>query len=192
MGNCGLAETLSGLGEFLQNNKKEKQQKLTVPKALAFIKRYKEPNFPKPHYMSPVEFALNHKHVNYCEALIDEKGRIAYAIPSHNLAVFGNATTKVLYELKTPVVDYSIEGIASDFKKVLIWYDYAIIGFRLPTPQQVMSLYMLYTSGCVSEECWNVFNKRIAEQRNQRIKLETDVRPAWLTDVLQGYVKGTE
>jgi len=136
--------------------------KMNVRDFLRFKNKYKEPDFPAPKYMDPDVFIANHHHVCYCEAIINDKGLIAYAIPSHQKAIFGDALTKVKYEYKTPVSEFSLEKCCDDFKKVLVWYDYVLIGSNNPNPKQVRSVYKLKESGCISAEAWKNLCDRIS------------------------------
>lgn len=110
-----------------------------------------------------IDIHLNvNKYKNYCEVLINDKGQVAYAIPSHTEAVYnGNVVTKAKYEYNTSPADYSMEHQCDTFNVMMVWYELVVFGRKQPTPEQVFSLYKLYASGCVNFNCWNSFNERL-------------------------------
>lgn len=143
--------------------KKLKNGKPAVAYYLNFFRKYyRYHHLPKVSYMDVAEYInLHHnvkKYIKYCEVLINKQGKVALAVPSHSDAVFGgNVVTKAKYIYKINPVEYCIEKLCDDFSVVMVWYEYARIGYKLPTPEQVSTMYQLYAAGCITAGCWKNF-----------------------------------
>ena len=127
-----------------------------------YQKHYKNRYLPKTGCITVDKYINYHnniaKHRYYCEVLVDSKGYVIPAIPSHNEAVFkGNNLKKAKYMYVTPWWEYSQEKICDDFKVIMIWYNYVCVGTQQPTAQQVATIYQLYITKCISYDCWKRF-----------------------------------
>lgn len=76
------------------------------------------------------EFVANHKHINYCEAIIYPDGYITYAVPSHQQSLI-KITNLSMDELENlmPMTAGSIEWLTDYTRCIPVWY----AGYMLPT-----------------------------------------------------------
>ena len=155
--------------------KKLKNGKPAVAYYLKFFRKYYAyHHLPKVTYMNVEEYIYLHhnvkKYIKYCEVLVNKHGKVALAVPSHSDAVFGgNVVTKAKYMYKTNPCEYCTEKLCDDFGVIMVWYEYAVIGWKLPTPEQVSAMYQLYIAGCITAGCWKNFvqlmDVRLKQQR---------------------------
>lgn len=74
------------------------------------------------------DFIKNHKHINYCEAILFEDGSIDYAIPSHQeylVAEYMKRTGMSKEEVweEIPITASPIDWLIDKTKCIIIWYD---------------------------------------------------------------------
>lgn len=80
------------------------------------------------------EFVSNHKHINYCEAVIYPDGCITYAVPSHQQALIkiANLSMEELDELM-PMTAGSIEWLTDYTMCIPVWFE----GYMIPTGSEL-------------------------------------------------------
>lgn len=148
---------------MINYNKRLKNGKPAVAYYLRFYReRYANSHLPKVHFLTVDDYINYHHKVQkwkcYCEVLIDKYGNVAWAVPSHQEAVFkGDVVTKAKYLYKTSWADYCMEKLCDDFNVIMVWYDYCIYGKKQPTVEQATTLYKLYAANCISYDCFKQF-----------------------------------
>lgn len=161
--------------------KKLKNGKPAVAYYLRFFRKYYQHHYlPAVKYLDVDEYIDIHKNVKkyikYCEVLVNKQGKVALAVPSHSDAVYGgNVVTKAKYLYMCNPSEYCTEKLCDDFGVIMVWYEYTAMGWKLPSPEQVSTMYQLYITGCVSVGCWNSFVKTInyaAVNNNDRKRME--------------------
>lgn len=92
------------------------------------------------------EFIKQHKHTNYCEAIILPNGDIDYATPSHIYKLI-SLTGKSKDEIDSimPRTASPLEWLVSYTNCVAVWYDF--FRFNSLTEKQKCSLHKLVKSG---------------------------------------------
>lgn len=155
---------MQGVLLYLKNYwRRLKNGKPAVAYYLRLFERYYAHSYlPKVTYMDVEEYIHLHKNVkkwvNYCEVLVNRKGKVALAVPSHTDAVYGgNIVTKAKYMYMTPPTEYSTEKLCDDFGVIMVWCDTVCTGRKPPTKEQVLTMYRLYQEGCVKQNCWMRF-----------------------------------
>lgn len=80
------------------------------------------------------EFIANHKHINYCEAIIYPDGLITYAVPSHqeSLIKISNLSREELLDLM-PNTAGCVEWLLDYTNCISVWYE----GYMLPTGSEL-------------------------------------------------------
>lgn len=147
--------------------KKLKNGKPAVAYYLRFFRKYyQHHHLPAVKYLDVDEYIDIHKNVKkyikYCEVLVNKQGKVALAVPSHSDAVYGgNVVTKAKYLYMCDPSEYCSEKLCDDFGVVMVWYSLAHVGKKMPTPEQVMTMYRLYLARCISFECWATFLQSI-------------------------------
>ena len=131
-----------------------------------FKDKYQNKFLPPVTYYSVDEYIHFHhnkkKWIKYCEVLVNKHGDVAWAVPSHQEAVYGgDIVTKAKYLYKTTPSEYCMEKLCDDFNVIMIWYDYCLYGYKQPTVQQVTTLYKLFLAKCISYDCFKQFTLRL-------------------------------
>lgn len=103
-------------------------------------------------YKNIDNFIREHKHIDYCEAIIDRCGNISYATPSHVEVLIG-ATGMTRDEVYSAmgILDSPIEWLANKTGYICVWTK----GYMLPrikeiTEEQVETLLKLIENKLVS------------------------------------------
>lgn len=93
--------------------------------------------------MLPMTFILNHTHINYCEAIIDNQGLIGYVNPSHIKALIyeSGLSEDEIYDLM-PISEMPIYWLVEFTHCVSIWYDHEILPTN-PTAAQINTIKLL-------------------------------------------------
>ena len=98
-----------------------------------------------------VSFIKNHKHICYCEAIIDKDGKIAYVRPSH-VETLIRETGKSRDEINNlmPLDAAPIKWLIDYTGCVSVWYDYFIIPTQGLTKEQEIALKQLSATDVVN------------------------------------------
>ena len=100
-------------------------------------------------------FIAQHRHINYCEAIIYEDGQIEYVRPSHVMRlqdIYCEKFNMTLEELsdKMPVDAIAIKWLVDETKCIPIWYDYVCMGNLVPNPMQKDTIQRLQSAGIIN------------------------------------------
>lgn len=108
------------------------------------------------------EFISNHKHINYCEAVIDSDGFVIYVEPSHIQTMIAlTGESREVIDEKMPIEASPIEWLTNYTNCIAVWHE----GFIKPhslTKMQKDSLDRLIEAGCVRMK--NFRSKDLSEE----------------------------
>ncbi|HOA80515.1 MAG TPA: hypothetical protein PKK61_05555 [Defluviitaleaceae bacterium] len=101
------------------------------------------------------DFVKNHKHINYCEAIIHKDGSVEYAEPSHveKLINVTGENRNVVYN-KIPIYEFPIYWLVEYTGCVSVWYE----GHITPkdcTDKQIQSLNKLINNKIILNKKFN-------------------------------------
>lgn len=74
------------------------------------------------------KFIREHKHINYCEAIIDKNGLVEYAEPSHLMTLckeYGKSKEEIDKEMS--ITASPLEWLVEKTGCVAIWWNYCVI-----------------------------------------------------------------
>lgn len=109
--------------------------------------------------MNIKDYIKNHKHINYCEAIIDIAGNIEDARPSHieHLIRQTGLSREKIHELM-PLTATPISWLVEYTQSIAIWYDYVCIPKEV-SKEQLESLNLLINSKIVNKDNYLEFLK---------------------------------
>lgn len=112
----------------------------------------------KDEFLYVEEFIKNHRHTNYCEAIIDKHGKVCYVKPSHTYTLerMSGIDRNTLYKEKISIQDSPLHWLLNYNEAIAIWSN-GFISNKKPTKESVNALKKLIEAGLVKENNLDLF-----------------------------------
>ncbi|GAA0071739.1 hypothetical protein UT300003_32640 [Clostridium sardiniense] len=112
----------------------------------------------KDEFLDVEEFIENHRHINYCEAIINKNGKVCYVKPSHTYTLerMSGIDRNILYKEKISIYDSPLHWLLNYNKAIAIWSN-GFISNKEPTKESVDALKKLIEAELVRENNLDLF-----------------------------------